>query len=549
MPSEFAAAFTAARDGRDAAVALVESAVRDGRELRGFEVDRACRDVIERAGFGAQFIHRTGHSLGEEVHGNGVHMDDYETHDERRLIPGTGFTIEPGVYTDRYGVRTEINMFVGEREARRHRRRVQPEICLRSLRKPGASRTCTHGDIRRCPLARPRSSMSCSIAVASAAVGMVIASQWGLTPASSAQTVAVPATNSAPLSRPDRRDDLPQHRQDAGAGRRQHPDRRARMRRERLTGGGEDLLRRFFGSSPRAPRAARRQRPRDDERRSSRAPAPASSSTRPASSSPTTTSSRMRTRSGSGLFGANMANPNEHLYAAKVVGRDDADRQRADPADRDAVGAAAGSKFGDSDQMQPGDWVMAIGNPFNLSHTVTVGVVSALGRPFGGVNGRPQNMIQTDAAINPGNSGGPLLNVRGEVVGMNTAIYTDQRSANIGIGFATPINAIRDLLPQLRTGKVTRGVISVALEPFRLTKERRAGSRPAEHERRAADVGRRRRRRRQGRPQAGRRRRRVQRQAGQGQRQRSSAMVVATKPGTAVPVTIVRDKERKQLST
>ena len=96
----------------------MQSAVGDGRELRGFEVDRACRAVIERAGFGAQFIHRTGHSLGENVHGNGVHMDDYETHDDRRLMPGTGFTIEPGVYTDRFGVRTEINMFVGEREAR-----------------------------------------------------------------------------------------------------------------------------------------------------------------------------------------------------------------------------------------------------------------------------------------------------------------------------------------------------------------------------------------------------------------------------------------------
>ena len=106
------------RDGRDAAVALVQSAAREGRELRGFEVDRACRAVVERAGFGAQFFHRTGHSLGEQVHGNGVHMDDYETHDDRRLLPGTGFTIEPGVYTDRYGVRTEINMFVGEREAR-----------------------------------------------------------------------------------------------------------------------------------------------------------------------------------------------------------------------------------------------------------------------------------------------------------------------------------------------------------------------------------------------------------------------------------------------
>ena len=99
-------------------MALVQSAVQDGRDIRGYEVDRACRDVIERAGFGAQFIHRTGHSLGENVHGNGVHMDDYETHDDRRLLPGTGFTIEPGVYTDRYGVRTEINMFVGEHEAR-----------------------------------------------------------------------------------------------------------------------------------------------------------------------------------------------------------------------------------------------------------------------------------------------------------------------------------------------------------------------------------------------------------------------------------------------
>jgi len=117
VPDELAAAFAAARDGRDAAVELVQSSVRDGRELRGFEVDRACRAVINRAGFGAQFIHRTGHSLGENVHGNGVHMDDYETHDDRRLLPGTGFTIEPGVYTDRYGVRTEINMFVKEREA------------------------------------------------------------------------------------------------------------------------------------------------------------------------------------------------------------------------------------------------------------------------------------------------------------------------------------------------------------------------------------------------------------------------------------------------
>jgi Xaa-Pro dipeptidase len=117
VPDEYARAFAAARDGRDAGIDLVQSAVRQGRELRGFEVDRATRGVIEKAGYGEQFIHRTGHSLGEEVHGNGVHMDDYETHDDRRLIPGTGFTIEPGVYTAEFGVRTEINMFVAETEA------------------------------------------------------------------------------------------------------------------------------------------------------------------------------------------------------------------------------------------------------------------------------------------------------------------------------------------------------------------------------------------------------------------------------------------------
>ena len=117
-PDEYVRAFAAARDGRDAAVKLVESSIRDGADLRGWQVDRACREVIDRAGFGEYFIHRTGHSLGEQVHGNGVHMDDYETHDDRRLIPGTGFTIEPGVYTDRFGVRTEINMFIGEQDAR-----------------------------------------------------------------------------------------------------------------------------------------------------------------------------------------------------------------------------------------------------------------------------------------------------------------------------------------------------------------------------------------------------------------------------------------------
>src|SRR6185436_17277418 len=116
-PAEIAKAFGVIVAGRDAAVECVQSAVRAGQNVQGWQVDRACRDVIAAAGYGEYFIHRTGHSLGEEVHGNGVHMDDYETHDDRRLIAGTGFTIEPGIYTKTFGMRTEINMVVGPKSA------------------------------------------------------------------------------------------------------------------------------------------------------------------------------------------------------------------------------------------------------------------------------------------------------------------------------------------------------------------------------------------------------------------------------------------------
>jgi len=120
--------------------------------------------------------------------------------------------------------------------------------------------------------------------------------------------------------------------------------------------------------------------------------------------------------------------------------------------------------LGNSASLRMGEWVCAIGNPLGYEHTVTVGVVSAVGRAFPVTNGRNNDMIQTDAAINPGNSGGPLLNVRGEVIGMNTAIITNsQTEGNIGIGFAVPINTIHDLLPQLRTGKITRGRIGVSV--------------------------------------------------------------------------------------
>lgn len=113
IPADVSRAFSAIRDARDAAVALVQDAAQKGRDIRGYEVDRAARAVIEQAGYGAHILHRTGHSLGETVHGNGAHLDDYETHDERRLLPYTGFTIEPGVYFDQFGLRTEINVVWG----------------------------------------------------------------------------------------------------------------------------------------------------------------------------------------------------------------------------------------------------------------------------------------------------------------------------------------------------------------------------------------------------------------------------------------------------
>jgi serine protease Do len=116
--------------------------------------------------------------------------------------------------------------------------------------------------------------------------------------------------------------------------------------------------------------------------------------------------------------------------------------------------------LGDSDALLPGDWVMAIGNPFGLDHTVTVGIVSATGRDIG--QGPYDDFIQTDAAINPGNSGGPLMSLAGEVIGINTAINPQANT----IGFAVPINMAKEILPQLEErGRVVRGWLGVAVQP------------------------------------------------------------------------------------
>ena len=117
VPPPAAEAFRAIVEARDTAAALVEDAAQSGLDLRGWEIDQAARGVLIRAGYEDYILHRTGHSLAEHVHGNGVHLDDFETHDDRRVLPGTGFTIEPGLYFETFGVRTEINMYRSSRGA------------------------------------------------------------------------------------------------------------------------------------------------------------------------------------------------------------------------------------------------------------------------------------------------------------------------------------------------------------------------------------------------------------------------------------------------
>ena len=144
-------------------------------------------------------------------------------------------------------------------------------------------------------------------------------------------------------------------------------------------------------------------------------------------------------------------------YDAKIIGRD----AKTDLAvlKIEAKQALPVAELGDSDQLNVGDWVVAIGNPFGLNHTVTSGIVSAKGRVIGA--GPYDDFIQTDASINPGNSGGPLFDLRGNVVGINTAIIPQGQ----GIGFAIPVNMAKSLLPQLmENGSVTRGYLGVGIQ-------------------------------------------------------------------------------------
>jgi serine protease Do len=164
---------------------------------------------------------------------------------------------------------------------------------------------------------------------------------------------------------------------------------------------------------------------------------------------------------------------NDKLYPGRVVGKDPRTEIAVVKIDEHGLVPIA---LGDSDALEVGDWVVAIGNPFGLSHTVSAGIVSAKGRTEKEVPLDPTgyyNFLQTDASINPGNSGGPLLNLRGEVVGINTAI---RGGGAQGIGFAIPINMVKQLLPMLlRDGHVTRSELGIRqLDVHELTPEDRA---------------------------------------------------------------------------
>jgi serine protease Do len=390
------------------------------------------------------------------------------------------------------------------------------------------------------------------VLVSGLAVGMVLASRLDLTPQSSAQTFSAPPMNSAPITGAL---DAQTFRNIAKA---QSPmvvsiRTESRQRRQDLSdffggGGGapDDLLRRFF-DGPDAP-----QRPDDQE------PAPNGPNGRRRQREQTTVASGSgfilnkegliltnnhvvegATKIEVGLFGEDP----DQVYQAKIIGRDELTDSALIQLTEKPNHPLPEAKFGDSSQMAAGDWVVAIGNPFNLNHTVTVGVISRTEPSFQVADRRFGEMLQTDAAINPGNSGGPLLNLRGEVIGMNTAIYSSGRAeGNIGVGFAVPSNTVRELLPQLSTGKVTRGRIGVEVravpidgyQDFGLSKRTGALASRVEPESAAdkagiepGDV--------------------IVEYNGRPVNNTNELvkMVTATRPGTRVPVKVMRDKKER----
>jgi serine protease Do len=348
------------------------------------------------------------------------------------------------------------------------------------------------------------------IAVASLAVGMVIASRLDLAPRSEAQSLAVPSANSAPLSGPV---DATTFRNIAKAA---SPfvvniRTRSKQKAQDLTEffGGADPFGRFFGN----PQGRGNARPREQV-------VEAVGTGFVISKEGLILTNNHVVEGATDIFVAFGESLTDEEYKAKLVGRDQLSDSALIQLEDKPAAPLAEAKFGDSSQMQTGDWVMAVGNPFGFGHTATVGIISATKRPFTVTEGRSQDVLQTDAAINPGNSGGPLLNIRGEVIGINTAIISNsQTEGNIGIGFAIPINLVRELLPQLRAGKVVRGRIGVTVRDVPKDFVIEPGDVIIEFN---------------GKPVAS--------------RDELIKMVAGTKPATTVPIKVMRDKQEKSLT-
>ncbi|TAK15625.1 MAG: trypsin-like serine protease, partial [Acidobacteria bacterium] len=298
------------------------------------------------------------------------------------------------------------------------------------------------------------------IAFAFTAMGMILASQFGLTPRSDAGPLNIPATNSAPITgaidattfRTIAKAENPAVVSITAFSTRRRPD--------------VSEMFQFPGFQPQSPRR-RNQQPELTAAGGSGFIIDKANGYILTNNHVVDGASDIRIR----FFDTDQINDPDG-QPARLIGRDvltdSALIQLVGPAPK----TAAEVRFGDSGQLEAGDWVMAIGNPFSYANTVTVGVVSAVSRvnpQLNPVPGRDLEYIQTDAAINHGNSGGPLLNIRGEVVGINTAIVSDGESGgNLGIGFAVPINTVRDILPSLKNGKVSRGRIGVQIRKQRI---------------------------------------------------------------------------------
>src|SRR5688572_13082054 len=390
------------------------------------------------------------------------------------------------------------------------------------------------------------------VVVASVMVGMVLASRLDLASPSSAQTLGVPAVNSAPITGPV---SATTFREVAKAV----TPAVVNIRSESLQAArGGDLSELFPGLTPDdLPELFRRRTPPGGNGQGQPREEPEEELVQGRGTGFIIDKSGLILTNNHVVEGATKirvslyGEDDDQEYEARVIGRDQLTDSALIELTEKPNHELPTIKFGDSAQMQPGDWVMAIGNPFGLDHTVSVGVISG-SRGQGDVGAlrvarlRTAEVLQTDAAINPGNSGGPLINLRGEVIGVNTAIATTgMAQGNMGVGFAIPSNTIREILPQLRSGKVVRSRIGVQVGAVRRQAVDELGLKdksgalvslveeggPAEKA--GIEIG-------------------DVILSWNGQPVKDSdqlvGMVVRTKPGTSVPVQIVRDKKERSLN-